>query len=182
MVRKALERLIWRVVLRRKLPACFGGGSIVVTPDASLKLWKPRIAETDSRLFDWTREFVRPRAVVWDLGANVGLFAFAAAACAGKGGHVLAIEPDPTLARLLRLSSQTRPVSDARVDVLAVAVSSQQDVVVLNNSETRSCRTGYRSQDMRKRPDTVVVPLCAWRHEFPVPVGCNAHRLFQLQR
>jgi FkbM family methyltransferase len=59
--------------------------------------------------------------VVWDIGANVGLFSFAAASQAGRDGRVLAIEPDVWLASLLQRSSAL--VHDrAPVDVLAVAV------------------------------------------------------------
>lgn len=42
-----------------------------------------------------------PSDVVWDIGANVGLFTFA---CAHRAKSILAVEPDPVLVRLLQKS------------------------------------------------------------------------------
>ena len=94
MFRHLLERVSRNVVLRRELPAGVGNGRIFVSPDASLKFWRHDLNKTDPLLFNWAKEFVRPNDVIWDIGANVGLFAFAAANLAGPGGHVVAIEAD----------------------------------------------------------------------------------------
>ena len=59
--------------------------------------------------------------MIWDIGANVGLFSFAAAARAGSLGKVLAIEPDPWLAMLLRRSAMTHVANAAPVEVFSVA-------------------------------------------------------------
>jgi FkbM family methyltransferase len=67
-------------------------------------------------------EIVRPGAVVWDVGANVGLFTFAAASVVGARGRVLAVEPDSLLVRLLRRSA-TLNSRLSTVDVLPAAVS-----------------------------------------------------------
>jgi FkbM family methyltransferase len=49
------------------------------------------------------RELVKSNTTVWDIGANMGLFSFAAAAL---GAEVLALEAGPRLAALLRRSAQ----------------------------------------------------------------------------
>jgi len=48
------------------------------------------------------RELVRPEMTVWDIGANVGLFSFAAAAL---GARVWAVEADIWLANLMHRSA-----------------------------------------------------------------------------
>lgn len=92
--RRLAERLSRGRVLKRHLPREFGGGSVYVTPDAALRFWRQNLYKADPMLFDAARELVRPGDVVWDVGANVGLFSFATAALAGPTGQVLAIEPD----------------------------------------------------------------------------------------
>jgi FkbM family methyltransferase len=75
-------------------------------------------------LFKMAAELVKRGDVVWDVGANVGLFAFAAANRVGKNGAVIAIEPDPWLAGLLQRSCQLpERSSDAPVTVVPAAVS-----------------------------------------------------------
>jgi FkbM family methyltransferase len=60
---------------------------------------------------------------VWDVGANVGLFSFAAASKAGSEGKVLALEPDVWLASLLGRSAARQPPSSAPVTVLPIAAA-----------------------------------------------------------
>lgn len=123
MIREAVETLTrsWRFtrtldVGERRVP-------LVVSPSAGLRyLFRP-MARIDPVLVAQAERYVRPGAVVWDAGANVGLFAFAAAAIAGPGGHVVAFEPDRWLAKLLRRSAARQPASSARVEVLPHAIA-----------------------------------------------------------
>jgi FkbM family methyltransferase len=124
LLRPLLERASRGRVLRRRLPREFGGQTLYVTPDAALSLWLPGLARADfPLLLRFATELVLPGAMVWDLGANVGLFAFAAAFRAGHSGAVVAIEPDEWLADLLRRSALVAIPASAPVHVLAVAVS-----------------------------------------------------------
>jgi FkbM family methyltransferase len=107
-------------------------GDIFVSPASMLKLWRPDIEKTDPALFRWASSVVARGDVVWDIGANVGLFSFAAASVVGPDGYVLAIEPDTWLSELLRRSARTGADRRGRVDVLTVAVSDSVDVVALN--------------------------------------------------
>lgn len=128
MLRTILERISRRVVLKRRLPARVGGQYIYVSPDAALKFWKRNLDRTDPALFDWASEFINPGDVVWDVGANVGLFAFAAASKCGADGRVLAIEADLRLVEILRRSARAQSEKTASVVVLPVAVSDQVGV------------------------------------------------------
>jgi hypothetical protein len=62
------------------------------------------IGNVDEALLRNAIELVRPGDVVWDIGANVGLFSFAAAAPAGSAGKIVSFEADVWLAVLLRRS------------------------------------------------------------------------------
>jgi FkbM family methyltransferase len=124
-LRSAIERLSRGVVLERSLPERLGGGRINVSPDSALRYWFRKLENVDPRLLSAAEELVSPGDVVWDIGANVGLFAFSAAGLAGERGRVLAIEPDAWLAGLLHRSAARRNPGAARVDVLQIAVSDE---------------------------------------------------------
>jgi FkbM family methyltransferase len=105
------------IVLRRRLPREFQKLPLYVSPEASLRYWRPNLATVDPMLFDMALETVKVGDVVWDVGANVGLFSFSACALAGPSGSVLAIEPDFWLAHLLTCSA--RGLSRSHCDTVA---------------------------------------------------------------
>jgi FkbM family methyltransferase len=86
------------------LPKKYGNVPLFVSPGASLRFWRPGLQHADPLLLEVAHRFVRPKAVVWDIGANVGLFAFAAAVQTRGQGKVLAVEPDPWLVELMKRS------------------------------------------------------------------------------
>lgn len=123
MIRSLLERLSRGRVVRRRLPPEHGGHALYVSPEAAMKLWRRDLGTVDPFLLRMAAEQVRPGMTVWDVGANVGLFAFAAAFAAGPSGRVLAVEADGWLAELVGRSAREAPASYAPVEVRAVAVS-----------------------------------------------------------
>lgn len=131
MLRALLERLSRDRVLRRELPAEHGGHTLYVSPDAAMRLWKRDLGAVDPFLLKMAAELVRPGMTVWDLGANVGLFAFAAAFAAGPSGRVLAVEADGWLAELIERSAREAPASHARVEAVAAAVADVPGTVEL---------------------------------------------------
>jgi FkbM family methyltransferase len=128
MLRTLLERLSRGWVLRRRLPPELGSSSIFVSPDASLRFWRRDLRQLDPLLFALATELVTHGAAVWDVGANVGLFALAASYLAGPMGSVLAIEPDTWLAGLIERSARALPPGGAPVTVLAAAVSNASGI------------------------------------------------------
>jgi FkbM family methyltransferase len=124
-LRRTVELLSRNVVLRRRLPTEFGGGRMYISPAARLKYWKPNIYVQERFLFDIARLLIQPGDVVWDAGANNGVFSVAAAGVAGPQGEVLAFEADTWLANLIRRTALILPSSYAPIDVLNVAVCDQ---------------------------------------------------------
>ena len=119
-------------------------------------------------------EVVRPGDVVWDIGANVGLFSFAAAVAAGAGGHVLALEPDALLVGLLRRSAVANH-SHAPVDVVPVAVADEIGVArfhIARRNRSTSHLDGFGTTQTGGVRATELVPTVTldWlATRFPMP-------------
>jgi FkbM family methyltransferase len=124
-IRSLAERMSREVVLRRRLPAAFGGATVFVSPGkGGLRYWLPGFSRSDPHLLRFAKERVRSGARVWDIGANVGTFTFSAACRAGPTGHVLAVEADAESASLLFRTRRTLPrATYASVDILTAAVT-----------------------------------------------------------
>src|SRR5262245_1351210 len=124
MLRSLLERTTRQLVFKRRLPPEFGKVVLTVSPSAGLRyLFRP-MRSVDPVLLSLVYEFIKPGAVVWDIGANIGVFSFSAAQRAGSNGHVVAVEPDLWLVRLLQRTSSLQPPSSARVAVVPCAMAS----------------------------------------------------------
>jgi FkbM family methyltransferase len=109
--------------MKRRLPASFRRVPLFVSTEGGLRYLHPALGKVDPQLLEMAGELVAPGDVVWDVGANVGLFTFAAAARAGPTGNVYAIEPDTWLVALLRRSAGLEQGKRAPVNVLPVAIS-----------------------------------------------------------
>jgi FkbM family methyltransferase len=169
MMRRLAERLSRNIVLRRRLPGDLGGQCIYVTPESALNFWYPKLEHADNgHLMDTVRQFVTRDSIAWDIGANVGLFSFAAAS---KARTVLAIEPDPWLAALLNRSASA--ISNVRV--LCAAASDTVDLRELNIAQRgRSANfvSGFGTSQtggVRNRQPVVTVTLDWLAERFPVP-------------
>jgi FkbM family methyltransferase len=115
------------VSVRRKLPRPFGNTYVWVTPAARLKFLKPgkSVFKTDySGLMFVADRLVEKNDNVWDIGANVGIFTFAAATKVGHLGEVVSVEADTLLVQLLRKSERTNFAQESNVSILPAAISS----------------------------------------------------------
>lgn len=123
MLRSLLEKATRRSSFRRSLPAVVGGAPIYVSGSAGLRyLFRP-MGSIDPALYKLASEFVSRDHVVWDVGANVGLFSVASAHLAGEKGKVYAFEPDVWLVQLLRHTASIQPSSSAAVTIVPAAVA-----------------------------------------------------------
>lgn len=135
-----MERLSRGIVLKRRFSRRFGSTAVFVTPGAALSYWRFELDKTDPVLLNAAERIVSPGSVVWDVGANVGLFTFCAAFLAGAKGSVIAIEPDPWLASLLNKSAAIQPAYTAPVKVIAAAISEGSGITALHITATGRAR------------------------------------------
>jgi FkbM family methyltransferase len=132
------------------------------------------MASVDPDLLKLVSEVVQPGDVVWDIGANVGLFSFASAVAAGTSGHVLAFEPDALLVRLLRRSAIANHAC-APVDVLPVALADEIGVTrfhIARRNRSTSYLDGFGTTQTGGVRATELVPTVTldWLADhFPMP-------------
>jgi FkbM family methyltransferase len=161
LIRRILKSLSRGVVLKRHLPREFSSAPIFVSPDASLGYWRHDISKVDPFLLSIVRELVRPNMSVWDIGANVGLFSFAAAAL---GAQVVAVEADLWLANLMHRSALLNKLP---VTVLPAAVSDRQGVSELHLSDHGKASNSLRGSGPAQ---TIVTVTLDWMlNYFPAP-------------
>jgi FkbM family methyltransferase len=175
MLRRFTERLTRDWTIRRQLPQDFGSAPILVTSSAGLRYLARSMNDVDPVLMNLVKEFVRPGSVVWDIGANVGLFTFAAASLAGPEGQVMALEPDAWLVQLLRRSAKLQPAESAPVKIVPAAVASRLALRTLCLAE-RSRAANYLAEfgtiqtGGAREEQTIVALTLDWMLDFaPAP-------------
>jgi len=160
-VRTLVETSTRRWVYRRRMPSSFGGAAFYVSPSAGLKyLFKP-METVDRDLLHSVDRLVHPGDVVWDVGANIGLFTFAAAARCGAEGQVIAFEPDVWLVEILRRSSAIQPSKNARVKVVPIAIASDvslRDSSIAKRARASNALATYGRSQMGGIAEEQVVP------------------------
>lgn len=164
-LRSLTETATRSLVFPRRLPKEFGRTRFWTSPTAGLRyLFKP-MSKVEPVLMDFANRYIGPQDIVWDVGANTGLFTFAAAS---RAKYVLAIEPDVDMIRLLRRTSKT-------LDVLPVAIGREvgvSNLCIARRSRSSNFIEGHGSTQhggvVEKR--AVVTLTLDWIAErFPLP-------------
>jgi FkbM family methyltransferase len=99
---------------------------------------------------------LREGMVVVDIGANIGYFTTLAAKCVGRGGKVIAVEPDPYNFRLLLRNIRNNRLNNVLPFELALG-SSPHEARLFRSAENYGDHRLY-GEDERQR-DSVYVPV-----------------------
>jgi FkbM family methyltransferase len=175
MIRRILELASRGVVFKRRLPDEFGGAPFYVTPDAQLKYWKPGVGGLDYSLIRVARDHIKSDSVVWDIGANVGVFTFASAGIA-RSGTTVAVEADIWLAQLLRRSRSLPENRNLNIFVVPAAASDSAgvaDFLIARRgraaSHLEASQGSTQTGGVRERVSVPTLPLDALLASFPAP-------------
>lgn len=167
MIRTLTEQATKHLRFRRRLPEDFGGQPMWVSPSAGLRyLFKP-MAQVDPSLLRFVSRYVKKGDVVWDIGANIGLFTLTAAY---KAGLVVAVEPDESASNLLKRSCQ-----DLSVALISSAVGNSVGVRSLHlakRSNSANFLEGYGTTQTGGTREVVrvhTVTLDWIAQKFPLP-------------
>lgn len=101
------------------------------------------------------QEYVKPGAVVLDVGANIGFFTMLSASLVGPQGRVIAIEPNGRNVRLLEASRRANGFD--QVEIHNVAAHTEAGVLVLNTSYSNGTVTDL-SDDLHTLMLSEIVP------------------------
>ena len=125
--RRALFSMAAGRYFRRTAKTRDGSFDVFVTAGAQASVLDPRGVPIDPVHTRFIERWVKPSSVVWDVGGNMGLFAFPAALKA-REGKVYTFEPDVDLAHNL-LRSMRRPRNrELPVSLMPFALSDADNV------------------------------------------------------
>ena len=126
--RQAMYRMFVGRYWPRRMTTADGRFDAYVSASAQLSVLDPRRVPIDPVHTRFIAHWVQPASVVWDIGGNMGLFAFPAALKA-SAGMVYTFEPDVELANAL-LRSMHRPLNRALpVKLMPFALSDVDDIL-----------------------------------------------------
>lgn len=170
--RALAERLSRNITFSARLPARFGRRKIWLSPGNHLAVLKPGDAKFEAYLLGFVDRFVNQGDVVWDVGANMGIFALPAAT---KASFTLAIEPDPFNQSLLHRTAAANP--DLNIDVVPVALATEFGVAKFSipvrgrsaNSLAATSHVGSQTGGVRQQFTVVTVATDWLLDHYPAP-------------
>jgi FkbM family methyltransferase len=129
-------------------------------------LYRATTGRTRTALFHsmqaFYRERISPGALVFDIGANVGLFS---EVFASLGSRVVALEPNADCVRHIQIS-----YPNTGIEVLQVAVGSQNGLAVLNVSDKRDDISSLSKDWIRAVEQQHAEYSGLWSKQLTVPV------------
>jgi FkbM family methyltransferase len=132
--RRALFRALGSAYFRRKCRTSDGVFEAFVSSNSSLKVLSPRGLSVDPVHQRFIHDWIDPTAVVWDIGANLGLFALPAALRANKG-QVYGFEPDVELVANLHRTLRLPQNDGLSIAWFCLAISDQDSTATFQISK-----------------------------------------------
>lgn len=175
LVRTIAETLSKNLVFRRTFSGRFRRTRIYVSPEGGLRYWRLNVEKADPILLAAAEHLVKPGAVVWDIGANVGLFSMAAAALAGPEGTVVSVDADEWLTALVSRSIEMNGARIAPVRQLTAAISNSEGVAefcIARRARSSSYLQGFGTSQTGGSREVRSVPtrtLDSLAQSFPAP-------------
>jgi FkbM family methyltransferase len=153
--RRALYRFFESRYFRRTARTDDGVFQAYVSPSSSLSVLDVRKPLVDPVHERFIREWVEADAIVWDIGANLGLFALPAALKL-RSGRVYAFEPDLELACSLMRSLRLGKNRNLKLSVMSIAISNEDATAAFQIS--KFSRALNKLESVGKWRETFVVP------------------------
>lgn len=119
----------------KRLPISCAKRKVVVSTRAYRRYWTHSLDAIHSDIFQAIDEWVQSGDVVWDIGANCGVFTYGAAIRSGSSGKVIVVEADLQCAALIDRSAKHRVDDEAPVTICPFAVSDTDGVVNIRGFE-----------------------------------------------
>ena len=112
----------------------------------------------DRPVADYLRSRIQPGSEVWNVGANVGVYALQLATWVGETGRVVAFEPNPRAARILRENIDLNGLGP-RIEIVECAVGEHTGHVDLFIDGANGMARAGRANPLIQKPETVRVPV-----------------------
>ncbi len=161
-LRTMLERASRGRSFRRTLTVGDQRAKIYVSGDAQLKYLKPGGRSFDRDLIEISLACLEPQDVVWDIGANIGVFSVAAAL---RANSVVAFEADIWLTELIRRTARLESNTDLDIQVAPIAVADRDGIMTFQiasrgRASNALTSAGGRSQMGGVREEIIVPAFC----------------------
>lgn len=170
-LRTIAERASRNISFKTHLPARFGLRPIYVSPGNQLAILKPGNAKFQDFLLGFVDRFVTSDMVVWDVGANMGMFLLPAA---HRARQVIGFEPDAFNQLLLNRTRAANP--DLAIDIVPCAVAdrvgiAQFEIVVRGRASNglASVNIGTQTGGVRQSINVVTLSLDWALDHFSAP-------------
>lgn len=163
-IRKVLQRLARNKILKRHIVVNDERVPIYVSPDSQLKYVK-NSRHWDQDLIWLAENYVRLGDDIWDIGANVGVFTFAAAS-ASRTGSIYAFEPDTFLNELIKKSITLNGLKN--IHVIPIALSDKNGFAEFNIAEQ-----GRASNSLAIAQSRTHATDARSKYIVPTLTGCN---------